>query len=345
MQISENNKDQEKITLKMIFKQNASYFECDIKEFLEKYIIEFSKDIKEPYSSLFILYSGGQLYDEDLKKPISEIIKPQDKKDRLMVLLVCQITDFDITGQDNIIIILSIESVKIVKLNGKRGEIIKDIIRDSSLTILDLKWCSFKYEEKEIDLNKKFDNIDNDDDKKKLQIVLTVNYTIPLIVNLITEKKEKYIIQYLLQDRIQNKICSYFDKNHLYEYDYDLIYENKKLEDYFYTIFYEIISEEKIQNNFSNETKSTTLISNDLEKVNTTNIKDNKVINDTIQNLSNNEIDERKIEIEIKIIKKSCFSRYKVKICNIGISCGYGLLIIISLFIIIGLILSLCISE
>ena len=109
------------------------------------------------------------------------------------------------------------------------------------------------------------------------------------------------------------------------------------MEDYFYTIFYEIISEEKIQNNFSNETKSTTIISsilsNDLDKVNTISIKDNKGINDTIQNLSNNEADERKIEIEIKIIKKSCFSRYKVKICNIGIYCGYCLLIIISFII------------
>ncbi len=185
MQISENNKDQEKITLKMIFKQNVKYFKCDMNEFLEKYFIEFSTDIKVAYSSLFILYSGAQFFGENLKKPISEIIKPQNKKDRLMVLLVCQITDFDITGQDKIIIILSIESVKIVKLNGKRGEIIKDIIRDSTSTNIDLKWCTFKYEEKEIDLNQKFDDIANDDDKKKLQIVITVNYTIPLIVNLI----------------------------------------------------------------------------------------------------------------------------------------------------------------
>ena len=70
---------------------------------------------------------------------------------------------------------------------------------------------------------------------------------------MINEKNKKYEIQCLLKDWVNVIIDSYFSKKHLDKYDYYLIYENKIMDNYYYKIFYEIISEDKIQNRFPNE--------------------------------------------------------------------------------------------
>ena len=89
--------------------------------------------------------------------------------------------------------------------------------------------------------------------------------------------------------------------------------------DNFYNkIFYAIIPEDKIQNIITNEKINNNkdyLVSNDnLEKT-------NKILNNTKEKISdmtlkvfpNNETDERKIEIEIRVIKKSFCVRLKNK--------------------------------
>ena len=223
-----------------------------------------------------------------------------------MVLLVYK-KEIDFIVENEFIIILSIESVKIVEIYGKKEEKIKDIIIENSIK-LDFNWCKFKYKVKEIDLEQKFDNIADDDDKKKLKIEITVNYIIPLIVNLINEQNNKYKIQCLLGDKISSKIEPYFYKNHLNSEDYYLVYENKTIENYYYKLFYQIISEDKIKSSFDidneqiNNTIKSFTESDNLEKTNTTMINEK----DKIKVLSNGKINEKKIEIEIKIIKKCC---------------------------------------
>ena len=185
-----NMEKKEEIILKMVYEQKKRYYKCDINELLEKYIIDFVKSINVDYSSIYVLYNGISLFGEALKKPISQIIKSQDKKDKIMTLLLDKNTIFNINDEDEIIIVLSIESVKIVKLNGKKGEIIRDIIKNSSLIKFDLKWCIFKYKENEIDINKKYNDITNDEDKRKSEIIITLNYSIPLIVNFVKGNKK-----------------------------------------------------------------------------------------------------------------------------------------------------------
>ncbi len=86
----------------------------------------------------------------------------------------------------------------------------------------------------------------------------------------------------------------------------------------FIIIFYSIIPEDKIQNSITNEKINNNkdyFVSNDnLEKT-------NKILNYTKEKISdmalkvfpNNETDERKIEIEIRVIKKSFCVRLKNK--------------------------------
>ena len=108
-----------------------------------------------------------------------------------MTILLYEGNELEAKDQDEIKILLLIESVKKIELKGKKGETIKDIIKNYSIFKIDLKWCIFKYKENEIDLNKKFDNIANDEDKTKSELIITVNYTIPVIVNCFKENKKK----------------------------------------------------------------------------------------------------------------------------------------------------------
>ena len=137
-------------------------------------------------------------------------------------------------------------------------------------------------------------------------------------------EKNKNIFQCLLKDRVGDIFNSYFYKNHLDVFDYYLIYENKIIDNYYYKIFYEFISKDKIQNRFPNEKINNNIkyfTSKDnfnLEKTNTiTMINDKEKITDNILSvLPNNETNETKLDIEIKVIKKSCCIRYKRKISN-----------------------------
>ena len=181
----------EKITLKMIYESFSKiYDKCEEDKLLLEYVIDFAKYINEDFSSLYALYGGDSLFGEDFRRPLSQIIKLPDKTEKIITLLFYKNTMFEIADQKEIQIVLSIESVKVVNLSGKKGDIIKDIVKKDSSIIFDLKWCVFKYKGNEIDLNKKFDDIANDEDKKALKITLELTYTIPLIINII-KKKEK----------------------------------------------------------------------------------------------------------------------------------------------------------
>ena len=136
----QNYQGKEEIKLKITDgSQNTIIYECDTKRPLEMYINQFAQDIKVNFSSPYVLYKGECLFGAELKKPISEIIKPQDKADKIMTLLLYENTEFDKYNQDEIKIILSIESVKKYELKGIKGEALKNIIMVSSIIKIDLK--------------------------------------------------------------------------------------------------------------------------------------------------------------------------------------------------------------
>ena len=111
--------------------------------------------------------------------------------------------------------------------------------------------------------------------QEQLKIVITVNYIIPLIVNFVDEKNKIYKIQCLLGDRVYDKITPYFSSNYLDSNDYYLVSGNKTINNDYFKIFYEIISEEQIHNRLDNKNIMYTS-SDNLEKTNTTIINDKK---------------------------------------------------------------------
>ena len=192
---ADNTQKKETIILRITDEiQNTQAYNRDIEELLEKYIKLFISSLKEDYSSsfLFILYSGDSIWPDKFNRPIREIIKPRDKKDKKMTLILCRNNEFDKHDLDKIKIILSIEEIKKEELEGIKGETIKDIISKSSIIKIDLKWCNFQYKGKEFDICNKFDEIANNEDRNKSEIIITVNYIIPLIVNFVNKSKKKY---------------------------------------------------------------------------------------------------------------------------------------------------------
>ena len=119
----------EEITLIIIYNQIPTNFTYKLTESLEKYITEFLQLNKLNSSSIYFLYNGTSLLQEQLKKPISEIISEINKKDKIMQLLAYY-SEFDINEENEIIIILSIESFKIEQATGNKEEPIKNIIKN-----------------------------------------------------------------------------------------------------------------------------------------------------------------------------------------------------------------------
>ena len=96
-------------------------------------------------------------------------------------------------------------------MEGIKGETIRDIISKSSIIKIDLKWLIFKYKENEFDLDKYFHDIADDEDKTKLEIIITVNYLIPLVINFVNKSKKKYeIIKCELKDWVYEVANKYF---------------------------------------------------------------------------------------------------------------------------------------
>ena len=110
--------DENIITLEIIYGQISINIVCNLTDILENRLIEFTTLKNLNYSSLYFLYNGTSLLPSQRKKQISEIIVKRDIHDKRMTLLSYQIEP-GIIQEDEIIIVLSIESVK---LKNQLGE-------------------------------------------------------------------------------------------------------------------------------------------------------------------------------------------------------------------------------
>lgn len=329
----QHNKEAIKVTLKITNEIQITkiYEDVDLKDSLYKYIEDFAEYIKADYHSLYVLYNGKKFIGDSLGKSLDEIINGQDRIDGIMSLLVYQITEFDIAEEDDIIIILSIESTNIIKLKGKRREILKNKILNHSFFKLYLKWCIFKYGENEIDLNQTFDDIANGDDKKNLKIEIIVNFkAISGTVNFISEKGNIFSYKCSLNDWVDSKFDYHCQKISLVEEDYNLVY-NDKILDSKYIKFSSLIFNNNPPITFKDEDiKSTKL--NDTSNYNKedTNVAINNITKKENFNsiIQNHGMDEVQFEIVLRVVKKCwciIFKRQMSDSCKECCSyCKYG---------------------
>ena len=81
------------VNVKIIYESGIAQniYQCYTTEILKTILIKFLTKIEIKYSSIYVLYAGQRLKDEQLNKPINQIISPYDKDDKLMTLLVNKI--------------------------------------------------------------------------------------------------------------------------------------------------------------------------------------------------------------------------------------------------------------
>ena len=299
------NNESDEFILCINYESKKENINCKMSDIINNTLNKFALKINQDISSFVILYSGKNLSNEYLNLPFSRVISKLDKKTKLMNILIIKQSNSTIIAQNNINIKLKINTTDIITLQGKREEKIKDIIlRNISKIDKNLNYSSFTYNNKEIDINKKFNDIANNNDKISGTIIINLD-TNSLKVYFVNEKDERIKIDCDKKDKIKNKCIQYCQQVNINLKDlyfkYGMIPVN--LEE----TFEQLISKVSFSSNKADERL------------------------DTEENFKNtNEIGDN--EIEIRAFKNnSCFKRHKKKI--IIISSIILIIIIISLII------------
>lgn len=157
----------DKIIISFIYESSKVIkIECDINDKFELVVNELSSKLNIEKSSLFFLYNGNSLNFDNFNEKILSIINSYDKQLKEINILVYRI-EVDIIQLEDINIILIIDSQNVFKLQGKKDETLKTIIeRDNPNIISDLDKLEFIYRNKVINLDKKFEDIADEYDKK-----------------------------------------------------------------------------------------------------------------------------------------------------------------------------------
>ena len=173
------------------------------------------------FASLLFLNSGKKM--ENLKQKILYLMSEQDIKLKEMTILVYKINKSMIQGQSltsnyiNIIFRLqSVTKILIIIKKIKREEALKKAcIEFASENRYNFKSLIFKYEGKEIDVNKKFDDFANKNDKNCFGMTLLVCRKNSLIINFFYKNNPRYTIECNKDDKIKNVFKDYATENKL----------------------------------------------------------------------------------------------------------------------------------
>ena len=292
--------------------------QCDINDKFETIINELSMKLNIEKTSLFFLYDGRILNSGNFDEKISSIINSNDKKIKKINMLAYRKEhelEKDILQSKNINILLIIDSHDVKKAQGKMSETLKEIIqKENSNIISEIDKFKFIYKNKKIDLDKKFEEIADDYDKKIYGMTINVNHIEKVIVNFVIDKTQEKRILCLPQEKIEDVIIKNIAPMSIYVLNikqyfnsYFFKYKNKEIE------LKKTI--EELYNDKSEESLQKKSLSDSISEV-------------TSPIANTNELKEIKIEI----ITKTCCQRYKCLFLIISI---FTLIIIIALIVLI----------
>ena len=203
----------EEITVIITFEsQQAETFTRKLSDKIKDTLKLFASKLNKSFLDLLFLYSGNKLEISDMEKTFEQIMNSQAKEDGQMHIIAYE----SLVHQGNIIkIIFIFEFAQIFKIEGEKEEKLKEIFirckEENKLDFGNYDLMMFKYGDKVIDLNNKFDDIANKYDKKCLGMTILVYKKNQIKVNFIQEKKPIYSIECFMEDKIQdiiNKYCS-----------------------------------------------------------------------------------------------------------------------------------------
>ena len=308
MKIQKNMND---VIVKFIY-QSSQIFESKYKinEKMETIIHEFSSKINENVNSLVFISDGRQLKEDCYKKALHEImnfVNIEEKRITILVFKMDKESKNYLADKDNINIIILIGYKKLLRLRGTKKEPIKNIIKRGNPEVSEL---TFNYNNTQVDLNKKFEDIAEQNDKEDKLLILKA---IQIRVNFFNNKIGNKNILFFPKEKIVDICNKYCQDNNL------------NINDLNFSTRYGQINFEETLNQLYNR------------------INNDRNANETFRNLNNNFTNHNSIsnynpikDIDIivsEINKESCFK--KNKRCVIIISSIIGVLIIAAVIVII----------
>jgi len=281
-----NHNDSKKIVIKFNYESSEIIkIECNINDKLKKAINKFAKMKNVEITNLIFLYNG-KLLDSD--ESISNIINSSDKISGEINILA-YLTNPE---SNDINILLIIDSQTVIKLKGKKDDILETILqKENSIISSNLDQFEILYKDTNINLDKTFEDIADEYDKSINRLIIYANHKEKFAVKFINDKLEEKIRICFPNDKMDNIIKKY-------------CYENGNLNPNYYFFKYE--------NNDNIFGKTINELYNDSNELNNNN---NLTTNTSIKNISQTNTEFK--EIEIKVIEKSCWQKYKFKIISV----------------------------
>ena len=281
-----NHNDSKKIVIKFNYESSEIIkIECNINDKLKKAINKFAKMKNVEITNLIFLYNG-KLLDSD--ESISNIINSSDKISGEINILAY----LNNPESNDINILLIIDSQTIIKLKGKKDDILETILqKENSIISSNLDQFEILYKDTNINLDKTFEDIADEYDKSINRLIIYANH------------KEKFAVKFI-NDKLEEKIQICFPNDKMDDIIKKYCCENGNLNPNYYFFKYE--------NNDNIFGKTINELYNDSNELNNNN---NLTTNTSIKNISQTNTEFK--EIEIKVIEKSCWQKYKFKIISI----------------------------
>ena len=281
-----NHNVSKKIVIKFNYESSEIIkIECNINDKLKKAINKFAKMKNVEITNLIFLYNG-KLLDSD--ESISNIINSSDKISGEINILAY----LNNPESNDINILLIIDSQTVIKLKGKKDDILETILQKENLIISsNLDKFEFLYKDTNINLDKTFEDIADEYDKSINGLIIYANH------------KEKFAVKFI-NDKLEEKIQICFPNDKMDDIIKKYCCENGNLNPNYYFFKYE--------NNDNIFGKTINELYNDSNELNNNN---NLTTNTSIKNISQTNTEFK--EIEIKVIEKSCWQKYKFIIISI----------------------------
>ena len=197
--------------------QEKETLKCNSNEKLENVLEKFKKEKNIEDPSLMILYGGKTIQEDDLKKSLFQIMTGRDKHDSTMNILLYKNATKIAQDISNINIKLIINSRNAIVLQGKREDKLRDIlIRNGAKINMNINSLIFKYRNKDVDIDKKFDQIVNITDNNLCEMTLKAYTQKKFFVNFIYNNFRQFRIECKTENNIRyicNIFCNNFGKN------------------------------------------------------------------------------------------------------------------------------------
>jgi len=209
------NEKPDEITLILTYdSQKVKILKCNKNDKLENIFKNIASLVRVSFDKLAFLYEGKTI--KDYSQTFAQIITPLDNKAKEMNILVYNLRRSLIDQQNYINIIFLLNSEDFYSTKASRFSILKNICNEyASKKGLNIKSLIFKYRDKEIDLNLKFDDFASDYDKNCLGITLLVYNKNPLKVKFHFMNEQPYTIDCYKEDKIEDIFNDYALKHSL----------------------------------------------------------------------------------------------------------------------------------